>query len=124
MATKNKKLSIADLQSKPKRVTITHPSLELVDTWVDIIPAQQSLDYMLTVMKVRNLNIEDLDPREQFRLQAELVVAVIKDWSEESFGFKFETEKAINFFMEPANLWIREQIETASKEDTDFFTNA
>lgn len=123
MATK-KKLSIADLQTKPKRLQLKHPEIDLVDSWVDIIPTQQSLEYMLTVMKIRNMDVDNLSPLEQFELQADLVVSVIQDWSEDSFGFAFEKAAAKTFFMSPTNTWIRSQIEEALKEESDFFTNA
>lgn len=124
--TKKKKFSIADLQSKPKRLTLVHPdeSIDVGDAWVELISAHASLEYMLTVMRLSKMDLTTLAPIDEFAIQAELVVSVMTGWDEESFGIEFSKEAAKTFLMQPDNIWIRTQIEAAVKEDSGFFTKA
>lgn len=121
-----KKVSIADLQSKPKRLTLVHPdeTLDVGDAWVELVSSHSSLEYMLIVMKLSKMDLATLEPIQELELQADLVVSVMRDWDEESFGVAFSKEAAKHFLMQPDNLWIRQQIEGAVKEDSGFFTKA
>lgn len=124
--TKKKKFSIADLQSKPKRLTLVHPdeTIDVGDAWVELVSPHASLEYMLTLMRLSKMDLTNLTPIEEFTIQTDLVVSVLSGWDEESFGLEFSKDTAKTFLLQPDNVWIRSQIESTIKEDSGFFTKA
>lgn len=120
---KKRKVSIADLQTKPKRLILVHPdeTIDLDGAWIDIVPPHSSVDYIMTAMFISERRADEMELHQQIELTAKMVVSVIDTWDEDSFGMEFNTNDAISFFSKPDNFWIRNLIQAAIADDSDFF---
>lgn len=121
---KKKRVSIADLQSKPKRLTLVHPdeSIDVGDAWVELIPPQASLDYMSIVVKLQNMDVDNMSFKESLSLQADMILSVVNGWNEEEFGGEYSPEGFKAILMNPENMWIGDLIRETIAADSDFFT--
>ena len=122
-----KKLTIADLQPKPERITITHEE-HGIETWVELVGREESLDFALLQFQLQdraedgNIRVKSL--KEQVELNAALMAATIVAWDEDNFGMEFSVENATKLFCVPTNFWIREQIQKHLDSKSDFLEKA
>lgn len=121
---KKKKISIADLQLKPKRFVLVHPNEEydIGDAWVEIKHPETSLEYMLVLLKFHNVDVKDITLAEQAQVQIEMLSVLINDWNSEAFGIEFSREAVFELLSNPSNHWIKEQIQEKINAESSFFT--
>lgn len=123
--TSVKKLTIADLQPKPTRVTITHPQHEELVAWVEISNREDSFDNQMLIAAAgihdenANLSIEDW-----IRLNAKSLSILISNWDEETFGIPFSQEAAETLFLQPYNGWISDALTKHLNERSQAFQKA
>ena len=122
-----KKLTIADLQPKPQRITITNEA-HGIETWVELIGREESLEFALLQFQLQdraedgNIRVKSL--KEQVELNAALMAATLVAWDEDNFGMEFSIENATKLFCIPTNFWIREQIQKHLDEKSSFLADA
>lgn len=123
---KKKKLTIAQLQPTPKRLKLVHPdeTIDVGDAWIDLRHPETSTDYMLNILKISALNVEEMNYVEQLNVQLDLVAPLIVGWNEDSFGVPYNADTAKELLSQPVNFWIREAIQKTIQAESDFFTKA
>lgn len=120
---KKKKVSIADLQVKPKRLTLVHPdeSIDVGDAWVELAHPETSLEYMLVVLQYHNKDLKEVSLTDQMTLQINMIAALIKDWNEEAFGIEYSKEAVVMLLSNPINFWMKDQIQSVVNSESNFF---
>lgn len=114
------KRTLASLKAKPFNLPLTHPFEGDTGAFVTLIP-KQSNGYFYKAMEIAKNANDETTIEESLRLSVELLCTVIVGWDEEFFGQEYSTEAALEILCDMENYWIRNAIEKALDDSSNFF---
>lgn len=114
------KRTLASLKSKPFRMPLIHPTEGDTGGYVDLVSSQTN-GYFYKAIELSKNSPENATIADQIKASAELVASVIIGWDEEVFGMEFNTDNAVVLLSEVENFWIRDAINKALEDNTNFF---
>lgn len=120
--SKKNKLRLSYLAPRPYRLNLIHPEHGDTGAYVDLVTAQ-STSYFLKAIQLSKLS-DDASTEEQIASAAELAATVVTGWDEDFFEAEFNTDAVVTLLKSVENFWVRDAINEALGEKSNFFTKA
>lgn len=118
------KMTLNDLRPTTKKIELIHPTQGNTGIYVELVGQDSKAfrERSKALMKQRLAEGKDakIDVDQLEKDNADLAATCVVGWDEEVFG-PFSKEKAREIMGDPELTWIREQVEEAVKERTNFF---
>lgn len=114
------KRTLASLKTRPFKMPLIHPTEGDMGAYIELVSAQSN-SYFYKVLELAKSNSDETSVQDQIKLAAELVATVMIGWDEEFFGMEFTTDNAITLLADVENFWIRDAINKALEDNTNFF---
>lgn len=114
------KRTLASLKTRPFKMPLIHPTEGDMGAYIELVSAQSN-SYFYKVLELAKSNSDETSVQDQIKLAAELVATVMIGWDEEFFGMEFTTDNAIALLADVENFWIRDAINKALEDNTNFF---
>lgn len=112
------KKKLSDFKPKTHKVQLIHPEAGDTGGWVEVKSARCN-EYLIAVSELER---EEGDSFEKSLGQsAHLAAILIEDWDDEFFECKFTRKKAEELMQNAEHLWIRDLINAAQKDQSNFF---
>lgn len=117
------KRTLASLKTQPFKMPLIHPTEGDTGGYVELVSAQSNA-YFYKVLELAKTNPDEASLETQIKASAELVATVIIGWDEEVFGQEYSTEAAVDLLSNVENFWIRDAINKALEDNSNFFPKA